>query len=237
MHDKLTDDELLRLQAFLDSPEVADTSMDVAAMEGYFAALAIGPRTMMPSQWMPWIWDMDEGEAQPAFGDANEANALMQLVLRQYNGVVGDFMDAPAAFRPLYDRNPRWSASAWCEGFLLAAELGAGDWSPLWISQPAWMAAFTRLGSAEGLALTEKHGDTEVWLGQILPSLQKIHAFWLEQRAAVSGGQVVDDFGFGTQAQTTQTRTAPKVGRNDPCPCGSGKKFKKCCAMASRTLH
>jgi SEC-C motif-containing protein len=24
-------------------------------------------------------------------------------------------------------------------------------------------------------------------------------------------------------------RAAPKVGRNDPCPCGSGKKFKKCC--------
>jgi uncharacterized protein YecA (UPF0149 family) len=21
----------------------------------------------------------------------------------------------------------------------------------------------------------------------------------------------------------------PKVGRNDPCPCGSGKKYKKCC--------
>ena len=25
------------------------------------------------------------------------------------------------------------------------------------------------------------------------------------------------------------TRRPPKVGRNDPCPCGSGKKFKKCC--------
>ncbi len=24
----------------------------------------------------------------------------------------------------------------------------------------------------------------------------------------------------------------PKVGRNDPCPCGSGKKYKKCCALA-----
>ena len=24
-------------------------------------------------------------------------------------------------------------------------------------------------------------------------------------------------------------RTSPKVGRNDPCPCGSGKKYKKCC--------
>ncbi|MCM2323466.1 MAG: YchJ family metal-binding protein [Oligoflexia bacterium] len=25
-------------------------------------------------------------------------------------------------------------------------------------------------------------------------------------------------------------RAEPKVGRNDPCPCGSGKKFKKCCS-------
>ena len=29
----------------------------------------------------------------------------------------------------------------------------------------------------------------------------------------------------------TQRRNAPKVGRNDPCPCGSGKKYKKCCGQ------
>lgn len=29
--------------------------------------------------------------------------------------------------------------------------------------------------------------------------------------------------------QKTVRREDPKVGRNDPCPCGSGKKFKKCC--------
>ncbi len=28
--------------------------------------------------------------------------------------------------------------------------------------------------------------------------------------------------------------TEPHVGRNDPCPCGSGKKFKKCCARSTR---
>ncbi len=28
---------------------------------------------------------------------------------------------------------------------------------------------------------------------------------------------------------TVAVRTTPKVGRNDPCPCGSQKKFKKCC--------
>ncbi|HRK01828.1 MAG TPA: YchJ family protein [Oligoflexia bacterium] len=31
------------------------------------------------------------------------------------------------------------------------------------------------------------------------------------------------------EAQTPSVRQGPKVGRNDPCTCGSGKKFKKCC--------
>ena len=30
-------------------------------------------------------------------------------------------------------------------------------------------------------------------------------------------------------SKTTIIRTIPKVGRNEPCPCGSGKKYKKCC--------
>ncbi len=29
--------------------------------------------------------------------------------------------------------------------------------------------------------------------------------------------------------ETPVTRDEPKIGRNDPCPCGSGKKYKKCC--------
>ncbi len=33
----------------------------------------------------------------------------------------------------------------------------------------------------------------------------------------------------GPQRARTVTRGQPKIGRNDPCPCGSGKKFKKCC--------
>jgi preprotein translocase subunit SecA len=32
----------------------------------------------------------------------------------------------------------------------------------------------------------------------------------------------------GTDEVQTFKRESPKVGRNDPCPCGSGKKYKKC---------
>lgn len=31
-------------------------------------------------------------------------------------------------------------------------------------------------------------------------------------------------------SRDADTRNMPRVGRNDPCPCGSGKKYKKCCA-------
>jgi len=33
----------------------------------------------------------------------------------------------------------------------------------------------------------------------------------------------------GPSSSKPMVRDQPKVGRNDPCPCGSGKKFKKCC--------
>jgi SEC-C motif-containing protein len=37
-------------------------------------------------------------------------------------------------------------------------------------------------------------------------------------------------FVSGKNMPTRPLNAAPKTGRNDPCPCGSGKKFKKCCA-------
>jgi preprotein translocase subunit SecA len=43
--------------------------------------------------------------------------------------------------------------------------------------------------------------------------------------AAASGGQ-------DARVETVH-RQAPKVGRNDPCPCGSGKKYKKCHGTAA----
>jgi uncharacterized protein len=37
----------------------------------------------------------------------------------------------------------------------------------------------------------------------------------------------------GTTFTHEPRHTASKVGRNDPCPCGSGKKYKKCCGNAT----
>ena len=47
-------------------------------------------------------------------------------------------------------------------------------------------------------------------------------------RMDIHAGHTPDEVGFDF-LETPVRREAPKVGRNDPCPCGSGKKYKKCC--------
>ena len=47
-----------------------------------------------------------------------------------------------------------------------------------------------------------------------------IHAYWMPQRLKELRGQTIRSEG-------------PKIGRNDPCPCGSGKKYKKCHGAAA----
>jgi uncharacterized protein YchJ len=39
----------------------------------------------------------------------------------------------------------------------------------------------------------------------------------------------LNDYGYTDFQQEESIRSEPKVGRNNPCPCGSGKKYKKCC--------
>ena len=88
LHTRLTDSELDTLDGFLAAPVRENTTMDVATLEGFLAALAIGPETVLPSQWLPWVWDLYDGEAEAQFEDLDEANRIMQLVMRFYNQVV-----------------------------------------------------------------------------------------------------------------------------------------------------
>ena len=48
------------------------------------------------------------------------------------------------------------------------------------------------------------------------------------KRERVAKGMVENVGGDGT-APKKQPRKVQKIGRNDPCPCGSGKKYKNCC--------
>ena len=67
-----------------------------------------------------------------------------------------------------------------------------------------------------GFSKLDTMSEAEVVAQQQLiePAVRQLFQHFLKQRAPAS---------------KPITRETPKVGRNDPCPCGSGKKYKKCC--------
>ena len=62
------------------------------------------------------------------------------------------------------------------------------------------------------------------------PRIEATHHSPSSVLSNVPRGEVRTNVTAASQAQgTTYVRSQPKVGRNDPCPCGSGKKYKHCC--------
>jgi len=52
----LTDDELDELDQFLMSDATGEDAMDISMLDGFLTALAVGPSTLPPMQWMPLVW-------------------------------------------------------------------------------------------------------------------------------------------------------------------------------------
>jgi len=214
--------------------------MDVSTLEGFLTSIAIGPRFVRPSDWLPWVWDMDEGEAEAEFENGEQANRILSLIMRHYNDVSRTFNTDPASFEPIFWRGDQWGAAEWCEGFILGFQFNEEAWSLLAAGQPTLFSPFLRLGTDEGIDFTKRADDAEEVMNGIEPSLLRIHAFWREYQDTLPAGIINDDYYHGGQREVGQTvRSGPKIGRNDPCPCGSGKKFKKCCGAdgAPSSVH
>jgi preprotein translocase subunit SecA len=68
-----------------------------------------------------------------------------------------------------------------------------------------------------------------IWAGQSSEHAAAASAYDAQRQAALDMSQRSQMADEGEAVVKTIVRETPKVGRNDPCPCGSGKKYKKCC--------
>lgn len=226
----LSPEEFQALDDFLGSPALEDTSMDVSMLEGFFATLALSSRMTMPGEWMPWVWDSEHGKVEPEFEGMDHANQIVNLLMRFYNAVVGRINTDVAGFEPIFFGGPQWDANEWCRGFLTAMRLDPEGWAPTIKENPDWFAPFFALGIEEAAArLADEADGGRRFVDAIVPSLKRIHANGMAQRAARPTGLVTSSFPMGGRVLRPTVREAAKVGRNQPCPCGSGKKYKRCC--------
>jgi uncharacterized protein len=238
LSDELTGEELIELDQFLMSDATSDETMLLDSLDGYLTAIVIGPTTLPTSRWYPGIWGSGKDDA-PVFDSPDEAMRIMTLIMRHYNSIVASLQYDPDTHEPLFDYfqiegvdREYVDGEMWAYGFMEGIALCQKDWKAL-LDDPQgkeWMHPIRLLGdddlSDEELSLLETPEQREALALQIPESLANIYRFWLPHRQAI----------HELQLASTYQREQPKVGRNDPCPCGSGKKYKKCCGMAP-TIH
>lgn len=223
LDDPLSDKEFNELDQFLLSDRCADDGMTMDSLHGFLTALAIGPEEVPMAEWLPHVWG-SAGDKGPQFGSPREAERITKLIARFMNEVVMTFEVAPREFEPLFcehevDGRTLIDGEAWAWGFWEGMNLRADAWEPIWSSNLAEMAEpIYLLGADEieedAMTLVDDPAKRHKMALEVEAAIPHIHRFWKPHR----------------KPAVQQVRNEePKTGRNDPCPCGSGKKFKKCC--------
>src|ERR1700680_862788 len=83
----LTNLEIEELDTFLLSDDGLENAMDVSSLDGFLCAVLSGPNVIMPSKWIPWVWDSTEGNQSPEFTSEKQAQHILDLLMRHANGI------------------------------------------------------------------------------------------------------------------------------------------------------
>ena len=97
----LSEKEFNELDQFLLSDRTPDDTMTMDTLHGYMTAIAIGPETIMPAEWLLKIWGDDPASA-PKWKNSKEQERIINLIMRFMNEVLITFEVAPKEFEPLY---------------------------------------------------------------------------------------------------------------------------------------
>jgi uncharacterized protein len=229
----LSEAEIAQLDDFLASDSVPEEAMDLSMMDGFISALASGPNLMMPSSMLKWIWDSERGEDAPTFANAAESTSIITLIIRHWNDINDTLNRAPDEYEPLIQERKADGRTipiidSWCSGYYKGIAVARDIWNPLLAQQPKWFTAIMLYGTRDGWNELERRQDSieqhQAFADSLASSVRNIHRYWLEQRRLkVAGGEMPT-----IVAQPQPVRRAPKVRRNVLCPCGSGKKYKRC---------
>ena len=210
-------------------------AMNVEMLDGFLAALICGPETVLPSEYLPKIWGGDQTN-EPAFDSQSVVRESLLLIMRHWNAICHN-VQSDGEFLPvlLNDESGVAPANDWANGFLRGMDMRRDSWLPL-INDDNHVGVLIPI-----MALAyEHHPDPKMRPYKEPMSIERREQLIVGVAASVPAiyRYFAPDRKLGAQklsSVSTFRRDAPKVGRNEPCPCGSGKKFKHCCANA--TLH
>lgn len=223
----LSDADLDRLEVLLEAEVFQGEAMRLDEVQAMLCAVVSSPVPIEPAVWLPEAL----GQGMEAGGDAVEE--AIELLMRLNNDIASALMAdetvAPVLY-PVDESCEEYDYEAWADSYVFGAGL-AGDWYELAGKSADDLSELLEpMFLLNGMLKEDAEKSGERWFApaeearlvadiqENLPVIvQTLYNFWRNKRA---GGTV--------------QREEPKLGRNDPCPCGSGKKFKQCCGRPDK---
>ena len=226
----LSEKELDRLEELLEAEVFGNESMRLDEAQAVLCAVVSGPESVLPGVWLPEI--LGERFAQAPSEDATVSETV-ELLMRLNNDIAAALLEDSTVSPILYpvdESCEEYDYEAWADAYVFGAGLG-GDWFELAGKHADDLSELLEpMFLLNGMLREDAEKSGERWFApaeearliadveENLPVIvQTLYNFWRNKRA---GGTVR----HGT----------PKAGRNDPCPCGSGRKYKQCCGSPEK---
>jgi len=236
MSQDLTDAEFAELDELLAKTPEPFEPLDAVMLDGYLCGVIVQPVLLETEAWLPHVFDFD---GQPLPDDAEPAwrERVTALILRRHAALTRaiaedgwfdplilelDDFNPPRTDDPAASLNPVSQALfPWVAGFQHAMESFP---DLLELPDPAIDVALARLYRHLPAQTDEER--------EVVATLDQEHPLATLDEAIEDLIVIVADLEDLTRERRyrveTVKREAPKLGRNDPCPCGSGRKYKHC---------
>lgn len=220
-NEPLTDHEIDWLEDVLLKYGNDDSVLCFSEFDGFLTAIVSGPNMISPGIWLSTLWG--RGDYHPRWTSEKEMKHFVSLCFQHMNDIAGCLYDTPDQFEPIFNqREVRGKTyiivEEWCFGYMKGRSLD--DWSALPEALRPSLEAIALYGVEKNFTVLEKMSPAqfEQSIALIQPAALALYQHWLAERISTEVVRLVP-----------AKRDEALPGRNEPCPCGSGKKFKKCC--------
>jgi uncharacterized protein len=216
----LSEAEVDRLAGFLEGR--GGQAMNIEELDGFFAALVAGPDMVLPSEYLPLVLGGAAVETSP-FAGIDEANDILGLIMRHWNGIAATLRKGDVHLPILLEDDAGvFQGTDWARGFIRGTELRRTGWAQLVNDEEHGGCMIPVM-----MLYHEHDDDPELRPPPIGPEQRE--EIIVQMAACVVRAYRYFQRRTATPFGHTPRSSRGKTGRNEPCPCGSGKKYKRCC--------
>ena len=223
------------LKAFLEHPSRPDGTLRYHELQGFLFAIASAPELVRPSEWMPKVFGGHDG----GYESLEQARMILGELMALYNSanatVAAERATLPADCRfrtkVLANLDDDAPIAQWSRGFMRGHQWLEESWEPYipkdldeeFAATLLTLSFFASTRVAEAFRAETGQQD----LATMSNTIRRVFPNAVAEYAHL--GRSIQRVLMEQQTTESKPVRRVKVGRNEPCPCGSGCKYKMCC--------